>query len=944
MNSVFQDSQLVQRARFIAAILILNATGAAAVAQDVWINPAGGFFDQDSNWADGSAPGSAESVLFDLDATYDVEWDSLTGNTINGELLVRGSDVTLFSDGGPFIHSLDDSGAGTGGLIVTDDGSLSLGRTTAEPLHLNADGFVTISRGGQMNVQFGSILSQTAGTTVSPTLQLASSVSGTGTLNVESGGEVRGFQTIRVGDGSTSNEGFLNVASGGRVSSANLDLRQGEIILNGTGSQLTTSAVLLVGTRQVGNLVVQNGATLVTNGGDPSAAIIGQGSGAAGEVTVTGAGSRWTSDGSIRVGRDSGTGTLNVLSGGTVNTESLSIVSAEDAVNIRGAGSILTAESGFFLGSGQLNVEDGGVFISRADFAQIGFAENGVVNVTGVGSRAEINNFNVGNFALNARLNVLDGGIVTNEVAVLALQSGSAFVTVSGSGSQWNIVDTLLVRSDFSGTSQEAVVTVSDGGLVTAQDVLIGGRETTETGRFGEVAVTGSGSELRAANEIVVGTGWIGRMTIEDGGIATNTAGVIGDQAAASGEVTVTGAGSTWNNSDTLAIGVDGAATLNIADSGLVTVGTTTSIGDRGNVNLTGGRLEFGTMAIENFERVGGTSGSLAGDIFNTAYTDVTPLIGLQNSRLDMTDVMFHNSGTLHGTAALATSLINSGEVQTFAGEQMRFGGSGINQADAEINNFGGLVRFEGSLTNEAGGFIGGRGVFIANGGIENSGVMAFTGTTDVLGDITMQAGSQMVTSGFATTTLFDDVSFSNAGSDPGEIRTSEGSATVILGAISGNMNFTGTGEVFAEGDLRPGNSPGVGTFEGDFFLGDSAGTFIEISGLDLGEFDMFDVAGDFGIGGSLDVSLIDGFTLGFGQEFLIADVEGSMTGMFNGLGEGATVGNFGGQDLFITYNGFSGNAGVGLFTAVPEPSSATLLVVVCGITATLRRKRALRA
>lgn len=34
---------------------------------------------------------------------------------------------------------------------------------------------------------------------------------------------------------------------------------------------------------------------------------------------------------------------------------------------------------------------------------------------------------------------------------------------------------------------------------------------------------------------------------------------------------------------------------------------------------------------------------------------------------------------------------------------------------------------------------------------------------------------------------------------------------------------------------------------------------------------------------------------------------------------------NFGGQDLFITYNGFGGNRGVGLFTAVPEPSSGVL-------------------
>ena len=216
---------------------------------------------------------------------------------------------------------------------------------------------------------------------------------------------------------------------------------------------------------------------------------------------------------------------------------------------------------------------------------------------------------------------------------------------------------------------------------------------------------------------------------------------------------------------------------------------------------------------------------------------------------------------------------------------------------------------------------------------------MAFTGTANVLGDVEMLAGGQMVTSGFATTTLFDDVVFSNDTSNPAEIRTSEGSVTVILGGISGNMNFTGTGSVFAEGDLRPGNSPGQGVFEGDLILGNSALTFIELAGTDIGQFDLFSIDGDFNIDGSLNVDLLDGFSLGFGQEFLFADVDGSMTGMFSGLGEGATVGNFGGQDLFITYNGFGGNRGVGLFTAVPEPSSAMLLLTL-GAAISLRRRR----
>ena len=76
-------------------------------------------------------------------------------------------------------------------------------------------------------------------------------------------------------------------------------------------------------------------------------------------------------------------------------------------------------------------------------------------------------------------------------------------------------------------------------------------------------------------------------------------------------------------------------------------------------------------------------------------------------------------------------------------------------------------------------------------------------------------------------------------------------------------------------------------------------------------------------------------------MQFLFADVGGNMFGQFSGLGEGSLVGNFGGTDLFITYNGFDGNAGIGLFTsAVPEPSSLALFGVAAALSLARRRRR----
>ena len=142
--------------------------------------------------------------------------------------------------------------------------------------------------------------------------------------------------------------------------------------------------------------------------------------------------------------------------------------------------------------------------------------------------------------------------------------------------------------------------------------------------------------------------------------------------------------------------------------------------------------------------------------------------------------------GTHDGGSSLENALLNTtaGEVEVVAGERMRFGGSGNTNA-GEINNFGGVLRFDQDLANNAGGFIGGRGQFIADGGWTNSGLMFFTGTTDLLGDVVNGAGGQIVTSGFTTTTFYDDVIHNGT-----EIRTSAGSTTVLGGSTISKLGI----------------------------------------------------------------------------------------------------------------------------------------------------------
>ena len=107
----------------------------------------------------------------------------------------------------------------------------------------------------------------------------------------------------------------------------------------------------------------------------------------------------------------------------------------------------------------------------------------------------------------------------------------------------------------------------------------------------------------------------------------------------------------------------------------------------------------------------------------------------------------------------------------------------------------------------------------------------------------------------------------------------------------------------------------------------------IELGGLSEDSFDQVFVQGDLFLDGDLDVALIDGFTLKEQQEFLIIDVAGTRTGLFDGLADGGLVGNFDGVDLFINYGAGDGND-IGLttsFSAIPEPSSACILAMIVG-------------
>jgi autotransporter-associated beta strand protein len=151
------------------------------------------------------------------------------------------------------------------------------------------------------------------------------------------------------------------------------------------------------------------------------------------------------------------------------------------------------------------------------------------------------------------------------------------------------------------------------------------------------------------------------------------------------------------------------------------------------------------------------------------------------------------------------------------------------------------------------------------------------------------------------------------------------------LGRVGGTSVGAGIGAVIAAsgGTIAPGTAiDSTGTLKIGNLTVQSGGTIaLDIGGLAPGDFDALNVTGLVTLGGSLSISLVNGFTPSPFDSFtvIINDGDGTsdpLTTTFDGLPEMAAVGTSG---FFISYIGGDGNDVI--LTAVPEPGSAAFLI-----------------
>ena len=123
-------------------------------------------------------------------------------------------------------------------------------------------------------------------------------------------------------------------------------------------------------------------------------------------------------------------------------------------------------------------------------------------------------------------------------------------------------------------------------------------------------------------------------------------------------------------------------------------------------------------------------------------------------------------------------------------------------------------------------------------------------------------------------------------------LNTGNGTVSATAGVVAGSGviggDLTNSGATVA-----PGNSPGILTVDGNYNQTSGGTLAIEIGGTQAGmEYDVLNVLGDASLAGTLDVSLIDGFTPGGGDTFKVLTAGGDLTDVGLTLG-GSAAGSF---------------------------------------------------
>jgi hypothetical protein len=859
-----------------------------------WTSSASGDFSNATDWSGGAVPGSGDDAQIEVpNVTVTVSANSYTVNsltTIYSTLSITGGSLTTLSTasiGGPLIQSggsIDFYGSGvslygltqqTGGTITLDVGALTSFGTFVEnggALSLGYDGgaFNTLSvLAGTITssapvLDVGGNFSQTGGVVAAKgrdlTLGGTFSQGASGTIQMGSGalelegtgslaGTISGTGTLLVQSGTTT------LASGVVLKLPNVELNGGKLVL---GSAMTISESWA---DYIASSLSLNGQTLTLTG----SALLGGEIGGLGVVVVAGGGELdgLSLDGSAIVNVTSSVTETNNVSLGT-QTGSRTQLNIESGGRLRVAGNFVTTDAsanGVLTNAGTL-IKTGGS-LSAAIYTNVVSTGAITVNVGTLAFGGPSGSFGgtisgVGTFALVGGQNSFAKGLSLTVHHVLMDQAqGQEQLTLTNSisyGGEWSQTAGTLWLKGAGVTLTDSGQVGLDGGLITgtgtlattatshvnASGVDIEGTATLDvSGTVNETTSVGLGAQLGAAATLIIESGAVWNMENNSslGGLLNNPAytnGLIKNNGLlekANGSATSSIVG-TLMNTGTLLVG---NSELILNGSGLLG-GTVTG---QGTLILDGSYTLAGGLALSVGRLDFSTSGSvvLDGNVSDTStWLQDGGTVLLNGSTLTLSGLTSLEGGTVSGLGTIMA------DGRTVLGDGFAISQSTV-IVDGSTDQIGDII--VGDYSVLSGGYpqggqtppsqatlqiaAGATYTLDDNVNIDSNGTLAVAGTLVALGGGGANIGP----------TVIDTGTISANSANLRFLGSVSGSGTLLVGA-GGSLDFAGTvgpgttiGFTTGSGSLLIEDPPaGVSTAFGATIAGFQSGDYIEFANI----------------------------------------------------------------------------------------------------------------
>jgi T5SS/PEP-CTERM-associated repeat protein len=526
--------------------------------------------------------------------------------------------------------------------------------------------------------------------------------------------------------------------------------------------------------------------------------------------------------------------------------------------------------------------------------------------------------------------------LLINSASAVNLNGGTLrFNTVSGTGGVTRIFYTagtiqLAGNRDFSLDGTIAALFSSHPTVPAGKGLTIEGDATVYDFGVGKSLLVNGGSFTSNRLELgkfASGQGRTGNLEITDGGTVTsNTDGIIALDDFATATATVSGPGSTWNVGDEMWVGGQGdSGVLNIRDGALVHIATKLYLAFEGVINLDGGTIRFndylrflngandgifnfntGTIQLAGNRNIGSDAAII--DILGAA-----PTLSAGKGLAIEGDATISSALNLNGGTLRATNLIINGSFH-FGGGLLELSGGTISGLANLAVPTGGEFRASGVQSVRIAGAAGSTITATGNLTLGNASAVNGFGTQG-----TFQAGANTITLLDANDVVFDSLSLATLGSgaSPGTLNAANGLTLGFGGNITGFGTISTpnnvakplinnghiTGNSAAQRITLPGYVKGVGTFDnvnitgtfspglsptilsvGNVTFSPTSTLIMELGGTMPGSgYDQIQSAGTIELGGTLQISLINGFAPSAGQSFNILDW-GSLAGTFSSL------------------------------------------------------------